>query len=271
MKINHIVVCFLFFFLSFPETVLSYNSEIDSLEIQLKSHKEKDTTRVNILYDLAYSNFQTDMGLTKTYLKEAEELSSDLNYTRGKAKVNYLKGMLENMKSNYAASLTYFERSLKHYVTIQDRGRIASVYIAFGINYYDLARYDDALNFYEKATKIYQELGNKRELITSLINSGNVYSELGRYDIAISNFKKALTQSVATNDEESISFVQGNLGVVYKLQGSYSLAIDNYNKILYNNIKTNDTLGMALILNALGEVCTYTGKYDESLECHKQS
>jgi tetratricopeptide (TPR) repeat protein len=271
MKIINIFILSFLFSLSFSTKVSSQSKEIDSLKNELKIHKEKDTTRVNILYDLAFTNFQTDMNLTKVYLKEAEDLSNNLNYTRGKAKVNYLKGMLENMKSNYAASLTYFERSLKHYESIQDRSRIASVYIAFGINYYDLAKYDDALKYYEKATEIYQELGNKRELITSLINSGNVYSELGRYDEAISNYKKALTQSKATNDEESISFVHANLGVVYKLQGNYPLAIENYNKRLDYNRKTSDTLGMALMLNNFGEVYTSMGKYDKALEYHKHS
>ena len=263
----------LFFFLYFLVSglTIAQTKHIDSLKNELKIHKEKDSIRVNLLYDLAYSNFQRDLELTYLYLEEAEGLSNNLNYTRGKAKVNYLKGMLENIKSNYTKSLNYFEQSLKHYEIIQDRDKIASVYIAFGINYYDLSQYENALIYYKKATQIYEDLGNKRELITSLINVGNVYSELGRYDESISNYKKALKQSEAINDEDGISFVHGNLGVVYKVQGNYPLAIENYNKNLEYNKKTFDTLSIAFGLNNLGEIYSSMGKYDKALEYHQQS
>jgi tetratricopeptide (TPR) repeat protein len=251
--------------------MFSQNKEIDSLKNELKSHKKKDTIRVNLLYDLAFSSFQTDMNSTKTYLTEADDLSNNLDYTKGKAKVFYLKGMLENIKSNYKNSLGYFERSLKHYKSINDKGRVADVYIAFGINYYDLSQYEKALIYYKKATQIYQDLGNKRELITSLINTANVYSELGRYDESISNYKKALKQSEVIDDKDGISFVHANLGIVYKMQGNYPLAIENYNKKLQYSEKKFDTLSIALTLNNLGEVYDLMGKYDKALEYHKQS
>lgn len=264
--------CYLLFcFLIYIANSYSQNIVIDSLKNELKIHKEKDTIRVNLLYHLAYSSFQKDLKATNLYLKEAEELSANLNYIKGKAKIVYLKGMLENIKSNYKTSLSFFKQSLKHYETIQDKDGIASVYIAFGINYYDLSQYENALIYYKKATQIYQELGNKKELITSLINTANVYSELGRYEEAISNYKKALKQSEEINDEDGISFVHGNLGVVYKKQGNYPLAIENYNKNLDYNKKTFDTLSIALGLNNLGEVYSYMGKYDKALEYHEQS
>jgi tetratricopeptide (TPR) repeat protein len=267
---NRFFLFFIFFF-SFVKGVYGQNTVIDSLKNELKIHKEKDTTRVNLLYDLAFSSFQTDMISTKTYLKEAEDLSANLNYTRGKAKVYYLKGMLENMKSNYLESLNYFERSLKYYESVKDRDRTASVYIAFGINYYDLSQYEEALVNYKKAIQIYQDLGNKREVITSLINVGNVYSELGRYDESISNYKKALKMCKEIKDEDGVSFVYGNLGVVYKVQGNYPLAVENYNKSLAFNKKIKDTLSVAFLLNNLGEVYSLMGKDDKALAYHNQS
>jgi sensor histidine kinase YesM len=271
MSRNNKFFLFFFFLFFFTKVIYAQNRVIDSLKIELQNHKAKDTTRVNLLYDLAFSSFQTDMNSTKTYLKETEDLSNSLNYTKGKANVFYLKGILENIKSNYPTSLNFFKRSLKHYEFIQDKDGIASVYIAFGINYYDLSQYEEALKYYKKATQIYEDLGDKREVITSLINTANVYSELGRHEDAIFNYKKALKQSETIKDEDGISFVHGNLGVVYKLQGNYPLAILNYNKRLEYNKKTNDTLGMAVIFNHFGEVYTSMGKYDKALAYHEKS
>ncbi len=271
MKMTRIYTFFFFWGFTFSAPIFSQNTEIDSLKIALENHKEQDTIRVNLLYRLAFSNFQRDLELTNSYLGKAEDLSNNLNYTKGKASVLYLKGILENIKSNYATSLNYFEQSLKHSESIQDKSGIASIYTAFGITHYDLSQYEAALKSYEKATKIYQDLGNKKELITSLINVGNVFSELGRYEESISNYKKALEQSKVINDEDGISFVQSNLGIVYKVLGNYPLAIDNLNKSLDYNEKNSDSLSISLLLNNLGDIYISMGKYDKALEYHERS
>ncbi|UNY98610.1 tetratricopeptide repeat protein [Zhouia spongiae] len=243
----------------------------DSLKIQLENHKANDTTRANILYDLAYAHFQGDMKLTNLYLKEAEDLSNALNYEKGKARVFYLKGILENIKSNYNESLNFFKESLRYYESIQNKKGIADVYIAFGITNCDLSQYDEALENYKKALEIYKESGNKREIATCLINTGNIYSEIGRYNEAITNYKEALILSEILNDEDGISFVHINLGVVYRVQGNYPLAIENYNKSLAYDEKMGDTLGMAKVLDNLGDTYTAIKKYDKALEYHKKS
>jgi tetratricopeptide (TPR) repeat protein len=145
---------FLFSFLFFSITIQSQNTRIDSLKIELKNYKTNDTIRVNLLYRLAFSNFQRDSELTKFYLGKAEHLSNTLDYTKGKAKVLYLKGILENIKSNYTTSLNFFEQSLEHYESIQDQRGVASIYNAFGITHYDLSQYEEALHYYKNQPKL---------------------------------------------------------------------------------------------------------------------
>lgn len=269
ISINNYIISLLVF-LSISISVYSQN-KTDSLTVELENHKLNDTTRVNLLYSLAYNNFQRDMNLTNSYLKEAEDLSNNLNYVKGKAQVLYLKGILENIKSNYSESLNFFKNSLKYYKSIQDQKGIADVYIAFGITNYDLSQYDEAIEHYEKATEIYKDLGNRRDEITCLINTANVYSEIGNYNKAIANFKEALVLSEIINDEDGVFDVYSNLGVIYSRQGNYPLAIENYNKSLAYNEKTGDTLSLANILYNLAEVYTSIKKYDKALEYHKKS
>ncbi len=262
---------FLVFSLYLPTIVSSQSTKVDSLKIELQNHQQKDTTRVNLLHQLAFSSFQSDSESTKLYLEEAEDLSADLNYTKGKAKILYLRGILESRKSNYAKSLLFFKRSLKHYEFIKDQDGIATIHVAFGITNYDLAQYNEALDNYKKAYDIYKDSGNTRNIITCLINIGNVYSELGRYNESIANYKQALPLCKAINDEDGISFVHVNLGVVYKTQSNYPLAIDNFNKRLIYAEKTLDTLSIASTFHSLGDVYTAMRKYDKALEYHKQS
>ena len=275
MFLNHSNINFktiiAFSFLLIVQLLYSQNNKIDSLKIELNNYKFNDTIRVNLLCDLAHVTLQTDIKLIKRYLEEAESISNTLKYDKGKARVFYLKGILENINSNYDSSLQFFNKALKYYESVDDKKGIADVYTAFGITNYDLSQYKQALENYKKATIIYKELDNKRAIATSLINSGNVYSELGSYNEAISNYKEALHLSKIINDEDGISYVQSNLGTVYKSQGNYFLAIDNFNKSLYYDEKTKDTLGIAHKLNDIGEVYSFLNKQNKALVYHKKS
>ncbi|SDH49464.1 tetratricopeptide repeat-containing sensor histidine kinase [Winogradskyella thalassocola] len=269
MKI--IVSFFIILFLSISTTISSQTKVIDSLNNELTIHKEKDTTRVNILYGLAIYNFQNDLETTKLHLKEAEDLSNEINYIKGKAKVLYLKGILESRKSNYKTSLDFFKGSLKHYESIDDQAGIAAVYNAFGITHFIQSEYDEAIFSYQKAFEIQKNQGKTSDVINSLLNIGNVFNETGRYDEAISNYKKALNHSVEINDETNIATINYNLSVLYKVQGNYPLAIETTNNSLEFKKTTGDTLGIAHILSNLGEIYTSIEKYDTALEYHKQS
>jgi tetratricopeptide (TPR) repeat protein len=271
MKFNSVGLFLLLCILLFSGAVFSQNATIDSLETELSIHTERDTARADLLYDLAFSNFQRDVELTKSYLGKAEDLNNALNYIRGKARVLYLKGILESRKSNYPESLSYFKQSLRHYESIRDKKGIAVIYTAFGITHFSQSEYEEALKCYEKSADLHKDLGNKRGIATALLNAGNVNSEIGNYDEAVSNYEEALRLSEELNDENGISFVHTNLGVVYKSQGNYPLAIDYYNKGLDYSRKTGDTLSMALKLNNLGDVYTYISKYNQALEYHQRS
>ena len=251
--------------------IFSQNKKVDSLKSELKTHTKDDTIKVDLLNNLAFMSFQSNLELTKLYMSKAEDLSNDLNYIKGKAKVLYLKGILESRKSNYKKSLLFFKRSLNYYETIQDKEGISVIYNAFGITHFDQSQYEKAIISYKKALEIDAALGNEIGVITSLINIGNAYCEIGRYLKAISNYKKALKKSKTVNDEEGISYVNSNLALVYKAQGNYSKAIYYFYKGLDYDKKSRDTLGIAHKLNNLGDIYKSLGKYNKALDSHKKS
>lgn len=255
----------------FSENIIAQNTTTDSLKTELANHRINDTTKINLLCDLADINLRVDVNLAQLNIDDAETISNKTNYNKGKARIFYLKGMLENIKADYKKSLIFFNESLKYYKSINNKKGVADVYIAFGITNSDLSQYEEALKNYKKATQVYKILGNKSAIATSLINSGNVYSETGRYNEAISNFNEALLLSESTKDEDGVSYVYSNLGVVYSKQGNYPLAIENYNKTLAYKEKTNDTIGIAKTLHNLGGAYLLIEKYDTALNYLQQS
>lgn len=270
-QINTINTIILFVLLCFTGSIQSQNKNIDSLKMELSEHKVQDTTRVDLLHKLAYSFFRTNMDSSEVYLQRAEKLSNDLNYIRGKAKVYYLKGIQENIKSNYALSLDFFKTALKHYKSIQDKKGIANIYTAFGITHYDQSQYEKAIDAYQRAKEIYTDLGDKRELATILINTANAYSEIGNFDETLTNYKSALKHSRAIHDEDGVAFVNLNLGALYAKQGNYPLAIDNYNKALDYHQKIGNTLSTSKVLGNLGSIYNSLKKYDKAIAYYQKS
>ena len=86
MKISIVLIVFFIFFLSFTTCVFAQNTKVDSLKVELQNHKDKDTTKVNLLNALAFSYFSKDMSKTLEYLGEADEISEAIDFKKGKAK-----------------------------------------------------------------------------------------------------------------------------------------------------------------------------------------
>ena len=271
MKIINIQIAFLIISLFCTVSVCAQNKHIDSLNVELQNHKERDTTRADILYNLAFSYFQRDMNLTNLYINEAEALNDSLDFKKGKAGIFYLKGIIESRKSNYDNGLDYYKQSLKIFEIINDKKGIASIYNAIGITHYQQSQYDEALHYYKKSFGIYVTIGDKRKQVAGLLNIGNIYAETGHYPEAISNYKKGLKYSREINHEYGIPYTLGNLGRVYKSLGNYPLAIDYFKQALYYKEKEGDTMAISKTLNSLGNVYRSMGKYDKALEYHNQS
>ncbi|WP_232217142.1 tetratricopeptide repeat protein [Winogradskyella sp. J14-2] len=264
-------IYFLITIVLLPLAGFSQNAKIDSLKLELQNHKKKDTVRVTLLYDLAFSLYQKDAGLTNTYIKEAEALSNKLNYRKGKADILSLKGIMASRTSHYHQSLVYFQKSLELFKDLNDRKGIASSYNSIGVNFLLQSKNIEALDNLKKAIAIYEGLGAQEQLVAGYLNIGNIYAKTGKYKEAISYYEKTLKLSKAINHEYGIPYTLNGLGHIYSEQGNHYKAMDYYHQSLLYKEKLSDTIGMSKTLNSLGNSYRSLGKLDKSLEYHKKS
>ena len=253
-------------FVTFSFSALSQVDDIDSLKIVLKQRTKRDTARVNTLYKLAFAHLPYGESAINPYLNEVEHLSDSLNFTLGKAKYSYLRGILQSIKSNYPESQKRFEESYDYYKSINDKKGMSAVHVAFGITHFELGEYEEAIEDYEMATELIKNTARPMDVIDAEINTANIYIKLGRYDEAVAKFKEAKKLSEKNNLASSVASANANLGVVYRYQGNYPLAIDYYNKALDYHKKVNDSLGIARGLSNLGDVYSSSEKLDKALE-----
>ncbi|MEQ6168619.1 hypothetical protein AAOE16_15595 [Ekhidna sp. MALMAid0563] len=103
MKIRHRTLLsfylsrfFLLSFLLIAGSLQAQRSKIDSLEAEMSLHIEKDTIRVNLLNELAFSYFSKDLTTSIEYLDEADEIANAIHFEKGKARSIYIRGITEN-------------------------------------------------------------------------------------------------------------------------------------------------------------------------------
>ncbi|MCB0495068.1 MAG: tetratricopeptide repeat protein [Cyclobacteriaceae bacterium] len=255
----------------FLGNINAQNKRIDSLKVELDNHKISDTTRVNLLYDLAFSLYQKDIHLTNSYIQEAEKIAKQLDYKRGEAYILSLKGIIESRKSNYDLGLDYFQQSLEIFQSLNDKKGIASSFNSIGVSYLQQSKNNDALIYLKKAFKINEELGDKNKLVSNALNLGSIHSNIGKYSEAIYYYELTLKLSKEIDHKYGIPYALNGLGYVYNKQGNQPAAFDYYNQALFYKEQLKDTLGITISLNSIGNTYRSFGKYDKSLEYHNRS
>ncbi|MRH99193.1 tetratricopeptide repeat protein [Kriegella sp. EG-1] len=270
MNFNEKTIFFIFYFLFISINLHSQNTKIDSLKVELQNLTIKDSTRVNVLNELAFSHFSKDMAKTLEYLDEAKTIAETIQFDKGKARNTYIKGITEAIQSNFRQALQYYNEALKLYEIINFKKGIANCYNAMGITFRNKGELRKSVSYYKKAIKIEEEIESDN-LSASLLNLGTSYEVLGDYQEALFYLKKALTIAKAEENEERIAYSLNNLGGIYKGQSNYPLALEHYNKSLYINKKLGDSISVAHNLFNLGSIYSIQEQYDKAMSYFKKS
>ncbi len=251
--------------------VQAQNTEIDSLENLLKEYTKKDTIRVNLLNETAYELYSIDIDKTFKYAKEAQEISDNLTFIKGKAKSLRLIGIYYWIKTDYSQSLDFFQNSLKLYEKLGDKKGIAGCLGNIGIIYINQSNYSLALEYHQKSLKIADEIGDKRKILTSLGNIGIIYRRQGDYIHALEYYQKSLKISEEIGYIKGISYNLNNIGIIYKDQGKYKQAFIYFSKSLEINEKRKDKKGISMCFINMGNLFTNKGNYNEARNYFQKS
>ncbi len=257
-------------FVIFTINGYSQNSKIDSLKIELQNHKERDSTRVNLLNALAFSYFSKDMPITLEYLEEADEIAEVIHFKKGKGRSIYIRGITESIQANYDQAFRYYNEALKLYENIDFKKGCANCYNAMGIAYKNKGELRKSISYLKKAIRIEEEIGSKN-LSASLINLGSTNQELGDFGEALLYLKKALSIAKADENEQRVAYSLNNLGTIYMDQGNYPLALEHFKKSLYINKNLGDSISIAHGLFNMGSIYKTQKYYDKAMKSYEKS
>lgn len=186
-------------------------------ETQLLRGDLADSTRLNILVDLAKDYIEVDLDKAKSYLDEAKPLAEKQKdkYALATIALNY--GVYYDLKSDIKTSLGQYFEALRLYEGIADKKGMADVKINLSAIARQYGDQPSAVKFLNEALKIYTELQDSLSIGIIKLNLASSYGESDDIDYAMQLAQESLELARLTKD---------SIGIAYALQ---ALATGNYN------------------------------------------
>lgn len=264
-KLKSLCVC-LFFVLMLTQHIHAQRHRIDSLLAELKHHPQNDTTKVKILFHLAYQYNNVYPDSTVLLSKQAYILASKLHYEFGQSKSLMYWAIGSFINSNVELAIAQSKEALIICERINDQKGISDIYNNLANMYVDQGDYKTGLSYYLKSLKIRLETNDKRGAAANYNNIGNTYLELGNYAESLSYLFKGLLLREELNDEEAISNSLSNIAGVYFYLGKNKEALDYNLRSLAIDERSGNKQGIMSSLILVGGVYVNQHEPDKALE-----
>jgi signal transduction histidine kinase/DNA-binding response OmpR family regulator len=193
---------------------------IDSLEKLLPV--KKDTDKIQVLIALGDYLAGSDNKKSLGYLQEAYDLSKKLNYTKGLARVYFLRGIAYYSQSDYQLALENYNSALELYTRLNDKLWAANLGVAIGTIYDHYLQYDKELDEYFKSLKIFEEFNNEDGISACMNNIGSIYSKQKKYIQALEFYLKSLQVDKKNNRTRDIAESYINIASLHGQLGQYN-------------------------------------------------
>lgn len=264
-------ILFFFLFLFFTGSLHSQNNELDRLKRELQLHKKKDTTRVNILNQLALHHYRNDPPQAIAYVEESLKLAKELKFIKFIARSSYVKGAVYMEQANFEVAINNLNNAIKDYTTLNDLNGLEKCKNALGVLYDYKGEFKLSLKNYEEGKAIAEKLGNKESINTYLYNMGNIYASIGDYQKAKNNFNQVLNINIKDKDSLGMLTCLNSLATVYYEQSNYSQSLKYNNESLYIAQKIKDSIGIFQSCINIGNTYRLKDLYDKALHFYDKA
>lgn len=231
--------------------IYGQEATIDSLKSELEK-TEVDTSRINILINLAY-NTVNDAEVQLDYARQAYEIGKTTTSIKHKSRSELVAGLFYS-STNLDSAIILMKSGAERYLANDLMSHAANAHYIMGITYEIESELDSAVALYERAyaiaseNKIHPEYGNSAYALANIKNIRGKNVEALKWAQAA---KSAYEEGGLTKE---ISQVLNQIGIIYDQKGLYSEALDSYLEARELAIKSADINGEILINNNLGVI-----------------
>lgn len=186
--------------------------------------------------------------------REALDLYTQTNNTKGMATENVRLGVVEMRQGNYDKATYYFLQALEISEHSGDTHGKMEANLTLGEAYFKQKKFDFALNYYHVAEELNRRLPFSNLSLNLLVDFGAIYCDMGRFEEA----KKYLTSGLAPSN---VPQYQGlnitlttTLASVYAKEGNTAKSIELQKIALEKSRKINNYIRQVQILNGLADI-----------------
>lgn len=252
---------------------MAQQKEADSLRYLLMEYTQKDSVRLGILNELAYTLHQLDPDNGLTVSSEAINLAKELKAYRGLAFAFSTKGHNYKVLGKDSLAIEMYNEAIRIHTMLNNRSGVAKTLFNIGMVHFNNSKYKLANEYQYKALAYFEE--QKDSAVTAhILNSIAInYMYMSDYSKSLEIFFNALKiyNSLEHKNWMALGNISTNIALLYKHQQKYGLAEDYHNKALKLFEENNYKKGIANSLSGLGVIHNETNRPDKAIAYLKKA
>ncbi|GHM99691.1 hypothetical protein WSM22_11810 [Cytophagales bacterium WSM2-2] len=237
---------------------------MDSLKLKL-STEQSDTSRVNILNEIAQELRRGNPVKAMEFAQQAVELSQKISFAKGEILGLRNLGIAQGFNDDYTAIET-LKKSSDLAEKANDLKSLASNSSLIAGAYFNKADMQNAMEYYMKAMHVSESIKDRRGIAIGLAGIANVYSKEGDYKQALGNLFKSMAYLEEIKDQREIARTHLNLGTTYSAMTDWENSIKHFDQAIALYEANKNIRGVAFTLSEIGEVHFRKKQFNKALE-----
>jgi adenylate cyclase len=263
MKRSRITFLVVFFLIS--QLCEGQAIRVDSLKKVLET-EVGDTNKVNTLIEICQLEYRQNPVDVVVYGHEALELSSKLDFKKGKALANKFIGLGYYFQGDYWETINHWQQSLSNFETINDKVGVSNILNNIGAVYYAEGDDTKALEYYLRSLKAAEETTDTMRMVTANINIGTIYlKKESTHNKAQEYYLAALPLTEKLENPDAEGTVSVNLGEIYYVRGELDTALYYYERAL-DAFKMTNSGNIPYAMTSIGKVYMQRKDFTKAIE-----
>ena len=225
-----------------------------------------DTTYLKHLYDHCLDFNESKIDSLEFYALFIETESKKLNFAKGPVLSLRLKGMHQELQSDYKEAIDYYLQSLEASRKLSERVYEVSALSDLAILYYSIGQPQVSRKYYVQCAQLALQEGELSSVVNSYNNLGVIYNGLGLHDSALVFLNQALRIGRQSNGQIDTTATINNMGNSYFKKKDFKKAqLYFYRNYLSHLGKDDDPSSLWIDHINLSDVYIELLQYDSAL------
>lgn len=189
---------------------------------------------------------RTDSGRVIQFQIQYENFLSTNNYKEASRMMNEI-GFIYWNYNQYKRAISFYEKSLKLNISIENRNGMAMIHNNLGMLYADTGEYEKALYHFTQTLAARRSQKEPYSIISSLINRSVVYNNIKKYNLSINDLQEALNLARELNDIKQMASTYAMLSETYEKLGNVDESLKYFTlyKTFYDDLKKKEVKKIA--------------------------